>query len=99
MVDVDGGDPPEVSCDGVVAQDSVAVLGITIDGDAAATTHRVGLTVVVDELIVLDARADGKTLLVVAVASIFDDVVLMSALVEPVPVKSAMESPPIGVWQ
>ena len=51
IVEVDGSDAPEVAGDGVVAQDGFAVGGGAIDGDAAASVHRVGLVVIVEELV------------------------------------------------
>ena len=76
VMKVDGGDAPEVAGDDVPTDNGLVVDGGAVDGDAAAAVHGVVLVDVVDKLVFVDEGGDGLSLLVVAVASVFDDVVL-----------------------
>ena len=56
VVEVDGGDAPEVACNDIVTKDGFVVGASAVDGDAAATVHGVVFVVVVNELISNDDR-------------------------------------------
>ena len=54
VVEIDGGDAPEVAGNHVVAEYGLVVGGASVDGDAAATVHGVFFMEVVEELVAFD---------------------------------------------
>ena len=72
MVAVNGGNAPEVSGDGVVADTGVAGGVVAVDGDAAAAVHRVGFQVVINDVVLFNEHSDVGAVLGESVAIVKD---------------------------
>ena len=72
---INGSDTPEVARDDIIADDGLVVFIHAIDADATAAVHGVVFIVIVDELVSFNDGRNGQALLVVAIASIGNNIV------------------------